>query len=84
MTFEEARAIRDRREAEARAAGDALKAFPKDGPMGLTPDHIKFSPEFRAAKARYDDAWLRLRDVNHFIRKRFAKDVTAARRSARQ
>lgn len=50
-------------EADVRAASDALKQFPR-GPMGLTPDHVKFSPEFRAAKRRYDAAFARLRAVN--------------------
>ena len=50
-------------EADVRAASDALKKFPR-GPMGLTPDHVKFSPEFRAAKLRYDAAFARLRAVN--------------------
>lgn len=32
-----------------------LQTFPR-GPMGLTPDAVKFSPEYQAAKRGYDNA----------------------------
>lgn len=53
----------DRLEAEVKASGAALKTFPK-GPMGLTTDAIKASPEYRAAKRRYDIAFAALRTFN--------------------
>lgn len=54
---------RDDLEAEVRAAGAALKSFPK-GAMGLTPDAVKASPEWKAAKNRYDRAFAALRAFN--------------------
>lgn len=52
------RAARLALEAESKAASDAWRAIPgvSSGPMGLTPDCVKASPEYRAAKARYDRA----------------------------
>ena len=34
------------------------------GPLGLTPDSVKQSPEYREAKANYDEAFARLRWFN--------------------
>ena len=50
-------------EAAVTAASILLKQFPR-GPMGLTPDHIKFSPEYRAAKQAWREAFERLRRYN--------------------
>lgn len=49
--------------AEVKRLSAILGAFPK-GPMNLTPDHIKASPEYRAAKANYNTAFARLRAFN--------------------
>ncbi len=53
-------------EAAWREAGKAMKAIPGigSGPMGLTPDHVKFSPAYRAAKAASDAAFAKLRKLN--------------------
>lgn len=53
----------DTLEAEVKAASAALKEFPR-GTMGLTPDDVKASPEWRAAKTRYELAFARLRAWN--------------------
>ncbi len=50
-------------EAEVAAASAALRDFPR-GSMGLTPDAVKASPEWRAAKTRYELAFARLRSWN--------------------
>ena len=44
-------------------AGAALKAFPK-GRFGLTPDAVKASPEWQAAKRNLDQAFANLRAFN--------------------
>ena len=72
-TVADAKAIRDKLYTEVSAAGAVLKAFPK-GPMGLTPDAVKVSTEFRAAKARYAAAFDALRAINAMISKRFVKE----------
>lgn len=48
---------------DCKAAGAALKAFPR-GRMGLTPDAVKATPEWRAAKQAYDRAFAALRSFN--------------------
>jgi hypothetical protein len=44
-------------------AGAALKPFPR-GANGLTPDAVKFSPEYRKLKMRYDQTFAELRNIN--------------------
>ena len=51
-----------------------LNTFPR-GPMGLTPDEVKFSPEFKEAKANYDFWNKKLRDLNGFISKNYKKEL---------
>lgn len=48
---------------EVDRASEALKVFPR-GSMGLTPDHVKLSPEYRAAKGAFDKAFAALRYFN--------------------
>lgn len=72
-------------ESELAQAGAALRAIPGvgSGPMGLTPDSVKFSPEFRAAKARHDIAFAALRRLNGHNVKRFAAELRQEREAAR-
>ncbi len=72
-------------EKQCELAEAALKALPgiNSGPMGLTPDHIKQSPEYIAAKRTYKRAFNVLRDVNSNFLKRFAKEIKAERAAAR-
>ena len=49
--------------AREREAAAALAAFPR-GPMGLTPDSVKASPEWQAAKAAWTEAFSALRAYN--------------------
>ena len=55
--------IRDTLWVDLKAASATLRAIPGvgGGPMGLTPDAVKASPEYRAARAACDAAHLRLR-----------------------
>lgn len=76
--FEEAKAEGVLVEKEMSAAQAAIDAFPR-GPMGLTPDAVRATPEWRAAKARVDKAFARLRAFNAVFVKRFAKELRAER-----
>jgi len=51
-------------ECDVARTSKALKAISGGGPMGLTPDNVKTSPEYRAAKRAYDTAFSRLRTFN--------------------
>lgn len=57
---------RDEAEAEVKRLSAQLQTFPT-GAMGLTPDAVKFSPEYREIKGAYDRAFSRLRKLNSMI-----------------
>jgi len=76
--FEEAKAEEALLENEMSEAQAAINAFPR-GPTGLTPDAVKATPEWRAAKTRVDKAFARLRAFNAVFVKRFAKELRAER-----
>lgn len=67
----------------AQAASEALQAFPK-GPMGLTPDEVKFSPPYQAARDRYERAAKALRDFNSVFTSKFAAELREHRAAVRQ
>ena len=79
-TYEEAKKVVNAAEAESKAAGDVLDTFPKLA-NGLTPDAIKLSPEYRAAKTRFNAAFAHLRRVNAWFVENFKKEIRADRAS---
>jgi hypothetical protein len=71
-------------DAEAKAASEKMKALGGGtGPMGLTPDHIKFSPEYRIAYATSQQAHQKLRSLNQTYVKKFANELRAEREAKR-
>lgn len=82
MTFEQAKATKTQIEAAVAVAGEVYNAFPK-GAMGLTTDAVRVTPEFRAAKAAFDRAFVALRAHNGFMNKRFAKEMRQERLTRR-
>ena len=82
MTFEQAKTIKANLEAQMAFAAAAFEAFPR-GPMGLTPDEVKFSPAYRSAKATFDGAFATVRAHNALMTKRFAKEMRDERRTRR-
>lgn len=78
MEFAAYDAARHAIELEYQAAIARLKALGAGtGPMGLTPDSIKFSPEFRQAKGDCDSALRALQALNKHNAKRFAPEIRA-------
>lgn len=65
--------------AAADIASQALQQFPK-GPMGLTPDSVKNTPEFQSARAAFDKCFAAQRAANGYLNKHFAREVRAERR----
>jgi hypothetical protein len=49
------------------------------GLMGLNPDHVRLSPEYRAKKAAYDSAFAALRAFNGKYIKIFKAEIAAER-----
>lgn len=82
MTYPEAQAARAAIDSEVSRLGAELRAFPS-GAMGLTPDHVKASPQYRAVKSAYDAAFARLRRFNSWYLKAFAAEIRAERKAKR-
>ncbi len=78
-TFEEAKKLADKLDHESRQASAVLQKFPKLA-NGLTPDHVKATPEYKIARLASDRAFARLRDFNGFYTKKFAKEIREDRR----
>lgn len=65
------------------AASKALERFPR-GPMGLTPDDVKRSPEWLSARAEYDSAFSECRSLHDALRKHFPAELRADKEAARR
>ncbi len=76
--FEEAKAEQALIEKEVHAASEVLRTFPR-GAMGLTPAAVTSTPDYRAAKARFDKVFARQRAFNAVFTKRFVKELRAER-----
>ncbi len=58
-------AVKAQLEADVSAASMAMKQFDATkSACGLTPDHVKASPEWKAAKASFNRAFQALRNFN--------------------
>ena len=77
-TYEQAKAHQDSLYALLNAKDSALQEFPK-GAMGLTPDSVKASREFKLAKAEYEIAFQAVRKFNAVFTKQYRKEIQAAR-----
>ncbi len=75
--------IRNEIETQVAVASANLKSFPR-GPNGLTPDAIKFSPEYRKVKNEFDVAFRKLRAINTMINKSENSARNAQRREVQQ
>jgi hypothetical protein len=78
-----AKQVKAQLEIECGLASQALRAIPGigSGPMGLTPDAVKATPEYREAKARSDATFAALRNFNGKFVKLFAAEIKAERRA---
>lgn len=82
-TYAEAKRVRDAAESASKAASVALRAFPRLA-NGLVPDAVKYTPEYKAAKTRFDTAFARERAVNEWLGKTFEKETREERASRRK
>jgi hypothetical protein len=80
MDYAAAKQIRDSLDAKTAQAGAALDAFPKLA-NGMTPDAVKFSAEYRSAKAIFDAAFAAQRAFNGKFVAAFRKQIQAERRA---
>jgi phage-related protein (TIGR01555 family) len=76
--FSVAKAAHAQINAEVARHSETLRAFPR-GEMGLTPDHVKSSPEYKTAKVNYEAANTKMRNFNANYTKVFAKELKEER-----
>lgn len=63
-------------EADRKWLSDRLKAFGAGtGPMGLTPDHIKFSRNYRVVRRAYERTSKALRNLNQRYAPLFKSEI---------
>lgn len=81
--YETAKAHKIELEEAVKKASALVSAIPGvgGGPMGLTPDRVKFSPEFIRAKEEYSKAFKTLQIFNLFFTRNFKTQYTAERNS---
>lgn len=85
IAWEEALEARDELDARVTAASATLHAkYPEKGPMGLTPDHVKVTPEWKADRLAYDRAARAMGDYNRGFLKRFKREWKAELLKRRQ
>lgn len=83
-TFGQACERRDALDRQVTRAAAELKTFDcHKSPIGLTPDHIKALPTYRAARFAFDQAFANLRQFNMGFVKTFAKEIRAQRDARR-
>ena len=73
LTFEQICEARETLNVVAKVYSDKLQAFPR-GPMGLTPDHIKATDEWKTAYYGYQETMKKLRKIGTYINKNFKKE----------
>lgn len=78
IDYQSAKVIRDKLDAEVKHTSEILRAFPR-GPMNLTPDHVRATPEWRAAREASDHALSKLKRFNGVFVKRFGSEIRAER-----
>lgn len=84
LDYAAAAEVEARLEAEMNAASRAMDAWKAHrGPTGLTPDHVRATPEWKAAKAALDLAFARLRSFNAVYTRRFKLEIARARDARR-
>jgi hypothetical protein len=76
LEYAEAKQIRDVLDADLRRTSAELQKFPK-GTTGLTPDDVKATPEYQAAKHAAETAFARLRRFNTKFVRAFKSELKA-------
>ena len=83
MSFEVAKTLHNKLNSAVDDASAILQQFPK-GDAGLTPDAVKFSPEFRAAKTAFEYHFKLAREFNGLYNRTFKRELASERKSRRQ
>ena len=82
MTYQEAKAYRESMEERHKIDTDNLKEFEQfKNQIGLIPDHIRETPEYKTVKTACDKNFAELRNFNGWFVKTFKKEIAADRRN---
>ena len=84
ISYTVACATKNNLEAALKAAAGNFPTGTGTGAMGLTPDHIKQSIEYRSARAKYNQAHDALAYFNRFFCRHFKREIAADRAAARR
>lgn len=80
MGFAQARQLADELWEAHRKASQAMDAYPKNA-MGLTPDEVKRTDEWKRARAAADASFAQLRRFNAWFLKAFKPELQRERRA---
>ena len=82
-TYEQGKEIESALICEVDKWSTVLRRFPR-GPMGLTDDTVKKTPEYREAKNQFDAAFAKQRLFSAGFTKRYKKEMLAERAERRK
>lgn len=80
MTYEEYKEISKTLDASLSKASKALREFPR-GDMGLVPDAVRTTPEYKYAKSEYDNLFAVVREFNGRVPKEYMRKARDERRA---
>jgi len=83
MSFEDAKAESVLLEEEVSITGAVMRTFQRNA-IGLVSDAVRTTPNYQAARARYQRAFAALRDFNAVYTKVFAKELRIERTERRK
>jgi predicted nuclease with TOPRIM domain len=72
LYFEACISQKERLDKALNEASEALNKYPK-GNMGLTPDHVKFSEEYRKDKSKFNKLFKAVQSINRYLNKHHKK-----------
>ena len=78
MNFQEALEISKKFDTEISRLSKILNSYPSNS-MGLTPDSVKFSPQYQSDTNNYNKVAKQYREFNKFFMKTFKKEYAAHR-----
>ena len=78
MNYIESKNFRKSLEDACETSGRELRKFTR-GLMGLTPDNVKATPEWKSARHGFDIAFSKLRQFNRTFTKAFKREILAER-----
>lgn len=80
MTYEQAKERRGQLEVEYQRAARALRELSGGGPLGLTPERVRATEEWQAAKRGANDSFAALQAFNTLYTRRYRKEIAQERR----